>query len=479
MRKATIMIGNEQKGFFFALGRQMCKDWRVQFIVDNQVVANLLANALPDLSFEVFVAPDKRIRPKASREIFRDALKLEEEYQLKMAFLMGHDRAFGFGYLTNVERYPMVKRAFWPQKEKLQQVVDEFREYRDLLKDSDLLVSQFPNTMLTAICKKLYIPHYHLSAIKFGDRHFWSDDNFQGSESYFLEIQNSLEKIKKDESTANVAYVADGGGAMVNAAVDYRLHGACKKALKIFFYDTFNYVLGRRKRNGYRVYGWIPSIFRKRQNYYFVKSRGHGVSGVSDRNIVYFPLHMEPEVALLQFSPENGNTIESIIWVSKSLPADYVLVVKEQANAFLVRSRRFYERLLAMPNVVLADPDIHSWDWIQEAKIVATITGSVGQEAVHFEKPVISFGAHHVINNLPTVQFVQSFNEVKGAIERLVREPYSKSELKCAREALTSAQINCSFELPEYKFNYKTTHLAHDEAKVALDALSRELSRGL
>ena len=38
---------------------------------------------------------------------------------------------------------------------------------------------------------------------------------------------------------------------------------------------------------------------------------------------------MEPEVSLLQVSPEFNNSYEVICWVSKSLPADTMLVVKE------------------------------------------------------------------------------------------------------------------------------------------------------
>jgi len=38
-----------------------------------------------------------------------------------------------------------------------------------------------------------------------------------------------------------------------------------------------------------------------------------------------------------------------------------------------------------------------SWDWIKVSSIITTITGTVGIEAVHHKKPVISFGAHQAL----------------------------------------------------------------------------------
>ena len=64
------------------------------------------------------------------------------------------------------------------------------------------------------------------------------------------------------------------------------------------------------------------------------------------------PLHLEPEIALLALSPEFNNSMEMIAWISKSLPADALVVVKEQPFSFGVRSRRYYHQLMQIGNVI-------------------------------------------------------------------------------------------------------------------------------
>ena len=471
MKVATIIVGNEQKGFFFGLGKEMAPDYAIHFIVDNPVVKRLLHEQVSDVDYKVTVMPDRRQWKVAEEGILEKAALIESRYGVRLAHLMGQDRAWGFGYLTNIEKYPTIRRAFWPRKIKIQHVVDELEFFEHSLTDSELVISQFPTTALTVVCDRLGIAHYHPTAIKYGDRYFWSDDSYQGSRSYFREIDENIKDPSRSTASDNNVYEVDAGGKLINSLSEYSIWPATKKASKLVIRDAFNSILRRRKRNGYRVFGWVPSIFRKGAHYRLVRKHSSKTGELNSEKFVYFPLHMEPEVALLQFSPENANTIESIIWISKNLPVDWLLVVKEQANVFAVRSRRFYERLISMPNVILACPDSNSWDWIKNAHFVATISGTTGQEAVHFSKPVMTFSPHHVINRLPTVFFVQSFYDVKNAIDQLVSSPPSIESLQRSRDALSAAQLSCSFEMREYKHRYKSSKPMFAEVRRAKEAL--------
>ena len=72
-----------------------------------------------------------------------------------------------------------------------------------------------------------------------------------------------------------------------------------------------------------------------------------------------------------------------------------------------------------MANVYFADPELSSEVWLQKSSMVATITGTIGYEAVYSKIPVISFGKHQLINYLPTVEYVTNFSETKASIEKL------------------------------------------------------------
>ena len=56
---------------------------------------------------------------------------------------------------------------------------------------------------------------------------------------------------------------------------------------------------------------------------------------MSDKKIgkyIYFPLHLEPEIALLGASPEFNNSMELATWLAKSLPVDFNLVIKRMVK---------------------------------------------------------------------------------------------------------------------------------------------------
>jgi len=106
----------------------------------------------------------------------------------------------------------------------------------------------------------------------------------------------------------------------------------------------------------------------------------------------FFPLHTEPEVTLLVYSKEYMNQIEVARNVAYNLPVGMTLVVKEHPASVGKRPLGYYRKLLQILNVRLADPLTDSRPLVANAKIVTTISGSIGLEAVMLGKPVITFG---------------------------------------------------------------------------------------
>lgn len=107
---------------------------------------------------------------------------------------------------------------------------------------------------------------------------------------------------------------------------------------------------------------------------------------------VFFPLHTEPEVSLLVYGRPYINQIEIIRMVAMSLPIDMVLVVKEHPWMVGKRSLAAYQKMLDIPRVRFADPAMEARTLVQQADLVAVVTGSVALEAAMLGKPVITFG---------------------------------------------------------------------------------------
>ncbi len=122
-----------------------------------------------------------------------------------------------------------------------------------------------------------------------------------------------------------------------------------------------------------------------------------GVSDLYDKfdkneDYAFYPLHTEPEIATLLYAPFFTDQIRVIKLIARSLPVGYKLYVKEHPMMVVYRPRSFYKEIKKMPNVRLINPAVTSFELIPNAKLIVTISGSVGWEGTLLKKPVITFG---------------------------------------------------------------------------------------
>jgi hypothetical protein len=110
------------------------------------------------------------------------------------------------------------------------------------------------------------------------------------------------------------------------------------------------------------------------------------------RPIVYFPLHVQPEFTTDVRAPFSANQIALIENISRSLPIEYRIVVKEHPGMKGWRALSDYRELKKLHNLQLVSPSVDGHDLIQQSDAVLTITGSSAWEAILYEKPVIAFG---------------------------------------------------------------------------------------
>lgn len=119
---------------------------------------------------------------------------------------------------------------------------------------------------------------------------------------------------------------------------------------------------------------------------------GNYFSQPQDEAFVFFPLHLEPELALLLYAPYQANQLAVVQNVAQSLPADVCLYVKEHPQSVAKKSLEFYRRIAQMPNTRSIYPHTSSRSLIASAKGVVTINSTVGMEAMLMGKPAITLG---------------------------------------------------------------------------------------
>jgi hypothetical protein len=116
---------------------------------------------------------------------------------------------------------------------------------------------------------------------------------------------------------------------------------------------------------------------------------------------VYFPLHYQPERTTC---PLGGKFVQQEIvieYLLKSLPAEWKIYVKEHPRQYSNsntkysnsgRSRNYYDKIIGNDRVRLLPFESNSFKLIDESICVATVTGTVGWEAIIRGKYVMVFG---------------------------------------------------------------------------------------
>ena len=133
---------------------------------------------------------------------------------------------------------------------------------------------------------------------------------------------------------------------------------------------------------------------------------------------VYFPLHLEPERAVLIAAPYYTNQLEVIRNIAKSLPVEFLLYVKDHPGMRDSgwRNISFYKKILELPNVKLIHHSVSNDELIKNCSLVVTIAGTAGMEAAFYQKPSIVLVDTIFSPYLPSVYRVRNIEDLPEAI---------------------------------------------------------------
>jgi len=471
MKNITIFVGSENKGLNISIGYVLAEEYlyNVTFIVNNLYAEKEVKSIYKDANILNFSSIDVSVNEDSVMEV---ALSIEKEYGINISSIMASNRDIGRGYLVNIERFPGMGRSRWRYKKKLVYIVSEILKWIKVLDGQEVYIQKWIDRIPLFIANTKNIRTFSLVPVKYGDRFMWSDDGYNSSTDFIKSIKDNLSNSKFiDSSELSYDFVPEGTTKMLNSKAKYTYGYAFRHAYYLALNEIKKILLGTKDKSGYDYFSWIPTAFNSVYNYKYLKKIGTTIEELRDYKLVYFPLHLEPEQSLLNLSPEFGNITEAIHLVSKNLPCNYVLVLKEQPFCFAVRGNSFYKQVSQIGNVYIANPEVKSQEWLHAADFIIAITGTVGIEAVYEEKPVISFGMHQIINNLPSVFQVSNFSEVGSAIDKITSGIVDNNTLSLSKKSLKNAQHQVSFDLSDYKNKIKSSSLSIDSAKKVVEHL--------
>lgn len=155
----------------------------------------------------------------------------------------------------------------------------------------------------------------------------------------------------------------------------------------------------------------------------YMKDRYVRKEELSNYKYTFFPLHLEPELALLLYAPAYLNQIEVIRTIAHALPANMKLIVKDHPLGYERRKVQFYKKLLDISKVLIADPKIYAKDMVDSSQMVTLIGGSIGIEALVRKKPVVVLSpcaTYKLLNKSKMLKYVVDLNNISKEIMDLL-----------------------------------------------------------
>lgn len=168
---------------------------------------------------------------------------------------------------------------------------------------------------------------------------------------------------------------------------------------------------------------------------------------LKDISFTYFPLHTEPEVTLNVYGKPYLNQIETLRLISHNLPISMKLVVKEHPCSIGKRPISYYKKLLAIPNIMIAPPEMKSRLLVINADLVTVISGSGGLEGLMLQVPVIVLG-NAPFNFLPEnmIHYVKSPQSLGVEICNLMKNyVYDEKAMICYIGAVIQNSVDVDF----------------------------------
>ena len=334
---------------------------------------------------------------------------------------------------------------------------------------TDLEVDLVVNGTVEAavIAKKLGIAFRTIASSRYKNLHYWAANEFY-EDARLAPAFEAAQAIESDVSSD--IDVEPYFAHMVNRAGFVEKGSSLTAMLQNIVLQVARHAYWRLRRyekaRSYYLSSEIAYYYRVWSHFRRLQRMSAPLESLKGKQFVFFPLHLEPEIALQGLSPEYFFQLTTIAAISRDLPAGVYLAVKETYAGVGRRPDNFYDQIKELKNVVLLDTLEFGVDIVRQAAAVVTINGTAGLEAALEGKPAIVFGLHNNYACLPHVHVASDIHDLRPLLRHCLGERNNTQQFQTAARRYLEVVIDHSFDLRGYDFR----RMEAFEASVPKDA---------
>lgn len=226
--------------------------------------------------------------------------------------------------------------------------------------------------------------------------------------------------------------------------IGYRLYSIKQKSNKV----PFNTPL-----NQHPIKKILWNYFLAVRKFYLYSKFNKYFENPDNEKYVYYPMHYIPESSTYVKAPMYMNEMSLIEAISKSLPINWKLYVKEHQSMIGERPLDFYKKVQKLQNVKIVKSNFYKdpKPWIEKSQCVVTITGTAGFEAAMLNKPTIVFG-EVFYNVIPGIKIANSFNDLEPIFKLIETNNWHKDNtIDCAAYLKTIEEVGEALPIRDLK----------------------------
>ena len=232
------------------------------------------------------------------------------------------------------------------------------------------------------------------------------------------------------------------------------------------------YYFYKPTNNRYYFMSFLKYSFCEYYFYKYLTSKKVSLLKDINQKYIFFPLSTEPENSLHVSSQECFDQLNVLASISRDLPANIFLVIKESIYGLGSRNKEFYKKISQFKNVILVNINEPGLNLIKKSVAVANISGTAGLEAAILGKPVLNFGKNNFYDFVPHVFNVSTSDKLFDKISYITDGKFDSQESKKNGYFLKESIIKNSFDMGTF-FNQHTKKFSKKILQILLNNLEK------